>query len=73
MLTIKVDVEKCRECGFYTLGDQEYIEDDHCALAWAMEDGANGGTDGAFAPCHPEGKPAPEWCPAREGVKVEAK
>lgn len=69
MLTIKVDVEKCRECGFYTLGDQEYVEDDYCGMGRAIE----GDGEFMFNPYTKSGAPAPEWCPAREGVKVEAK
>ena len=64
MNTIKVDVENCGLCGFredWTCGHQI------CILAWAQY------------PYDEERDPsifylqeeAPEWCPAREGVRVE--
>ena len=75
MHTIKVDVENCIECGFWELECEEDPTQrlgNYCALALAI-DLVNGGQEGVCFDEERDDQPgkAPEWCPAREGVRVE--
>ena len=61
MHTIKVDVENCIECRFRD--DPGTHSHSLCVLAWASR--------GWTIDVPWDQEEAPEWCPAREGVRVE--
>ena len=67
MHTIKVDVENCCECVGFKMYDYRV----GCSYWCGIDKLA-----GSYVPGHNleyNLKEAPDWCPAREGVKVEAK
>ena len=78
MHTIKVDVDNCRMCEFLSSGDKDAPRS-FCALsiAMSMAEDAIGNTTGREynfeEPLAEHPTKAPEWCPARKGVKVEVK